>query len=629
MEERLQAARTAAPVADEGRLWVDRESWRRIATAVDADQFYDAWLELQCLDIGGVRAGLVLAETQAADTFAPVAAWPRGATLSDVLLDVARSSLDEGEALVVDLELEYGSRRRVASDAVVLSFPLKIHDRVACVAAVEVGDKHRRDLESLMRRLQWGVSWLEAFHLRSQGAQDESTIDRLVVALLMTATAARGRSCKQAVTAFVTELASRLDCERVSCGFVKGRGVKVMSMSHTGHFGRQMNLVNAIGRAMEEAVARQASINYPEPPGSGVITHNHEKLAGLENGGAILTVPLPTPGGIVGALCLERSAAEPFDIDTVKLCESLTSIVGPLFNDKRLNDRWIGTKVRDSLATQLGRLFGPRYLGRKFAAFLLVAAAFTLYYAEGEFRISADTVLEGAEQRALVAPFDGYVARSLRRVGDRVSAGEVLATLDDTDLRLDLVELTSGRAQARSQYDAAIADKDRAQAKVFEARVNQADARIGLVNERLARTQLVSPLDGVIVKGDLSQSLGAAVTRGEVLFEIAALYRYRAVLRVDERDISFVEPGQPVRLLLSAFPDRPLDITVESIKPVTRAAEGRNHFRVEALLDDEAGMLRPGMEGVAKITVGERRYAWIWTRELVNWLRLSTWRWSR
>src|SRR5690606_28196281 len=250
-------------------------------------------------------------------------------TLSDALLDVARSSLDEGEALVVDLELEYGSRRRVASDAVVLSFPLKIHDRVACVAAVEVGDKHRRDLESLMRRLQWGVSWLEAFHLRSQGAQDESTIDRLVIALLMTATAARGHSCKQAVTAFVTELASRLDCERVSCGFVKGRSVKVMSLSHTGHFGRQMNLVNAIGRAMEEAVAQQATINYPEPPGSGVVTHNHQKLAGLENGGAILTVPLPAGGGVAGALCLERSAAKPFDVDTVKLCESLVSIVGP------------------------------------------------------------------------------------------------------------------------------------------------------------------------------------------------------------------------------------------------------------------------------------------------------------
>ncbi len=629
MNERLHATPLAVSPEGDGRVWVDRESWRRLATSVEHDEFYQAWLELQCRQVAQTRAGLVLAETAADDTFAPVANWPAPDSVSEALLDVARHSLEEGEALVVDLAAEYGTRLPVESDSVALSFPLKVHDRVACVAAIEVGNKQRRDLEAVMRQLQWGVSWIEAFHLRSQNVQDESTIDRLVTALLMTATASRGESCKQAVTTFVTELASRLDCERVSLGFCAGRGVKVMSLSHTGQFGRQMNLVNAIGRAMEEAVGQAASVNFPEPSGNGVITHNHEKLAGLQNGGAILTVPLPAAGKTVGAICLERSAADPFDEDTVKLCDTLASVVGPVFNEKRLNDRWIFTKLADSVATQLGRLFGPRYLGRKLALLLLIAAAFALYFARGDFKVTTDSVLEGAEQRALVTPFDAYVAESIHRVGDRVSAGEVIATLDDTDLRLDLVELTSGRAQAQSQYDEAIADKDRAKAKVFKAKVDQADARIELVNEKLRRTRLVSPLDGVIVNGDLSQSLGAAVTRGEVLFEIAALYRYRVILQVDERDIAYVSEGQPVQLLLSAFPDRPIEVEVESITPVTRAAEGRNYFRVEALLDDDQGMLRPGMEGVAKITVGERRYAWIWTRELVNWLRLATWRWSR
>ncbi len=613
--------------ADDHSAWVDRELWQQLARSVHSDEFYSAWLHLQCKQIAQTRAGLILAETEADKTFAPAAIWPVGEGVSEALLDVARSALEEGEAIVVDLDREYASRFTVQPDSVALSYPLKIQDEVVCVAAVEVGGKERQDLEAVMRQLQWGVSWLEAFFLRYQAADDESTIDRLVTALYMTATASKENSCKQAVTSFVTELATRLSCERVSCGFVSGKHVKVASVSHAGQFGRQMNLVNAIGKAMDEAIEQNAPINYPEPPGSGRITHNHESLARQQNGGAILTVPLIADGKNTGAICIERSTGDPFDNDTVQLCESIASVVGPIFREKMLNDRWIIVKLKDSLVTQLGRLLGPRYVGRKLFLLALLAIGAVLYYAEGDFRVTADTVLEGAEQRAVVTPFDGYVATSVKRVGDRVNQGDVIATLDDTDLRLDLVELTSGRAQAQSQYDEGIAEHDRAKVKVFKSKIEQTDARIGLVNERLNRTRLVSPLDGIIVRGDLSQSLGAVVSRGEVLFEIASLYDYRVNLLVDERDIAYVQPGQTVQLLLSALPDEKMQVVVDAVTPVTRAAEGRNYFRVEASLEDAAGMLRPGMEGVAKIHVDRRRYVWIWTRELINWLRLWSWRW--
>jgi len=606
---------------------VDHSLWQELAQAGDSEHFFLAWLSLQCSRIPGVRAGIVLAETSAEKTFAVAANWPQAEGVTEALLDVARSSLDESEAIVVDMQHEYAGQFPVEPDSVALAFPLKIQDQIVCVAALELSDKQHRDLEAVMRQLQWGASWLESYFLRDQTERDEATLDRLVTALYMTATVSREPTAKQAVTSFVTEMAARLGCERVSCGFKSGRHIKVESVSNSGHFGRQMNLVNAIGKAMDEAVAQNSMVNYPEPEGNGVITQNHQKLAGLQNGGAILTVPLIAGGKSLGAICLESPDATPFDPEVVQLCDSIVSVVAPIFREKRLNDRWVITKLKDSFVRQLGRMFGPRYLGRKFLLLAVVGLVAALYYAEGEFKITADTVLEGAQQRAIVTPFDGFVESSVRRVGDKVKTGELIATLDDTDLRLDLVELSSGRAQAQSQYDEATAEYSRAKAKIFNAKIAQADARIELVREKLRRTQLASPLDGIIVKGDLSQSLGAAVSRGELLFEIASLYEYRVNLMVDERDISYVQPGQLVHIVLSALPDENIEVRVKSITPVTRAAAGRNFFNVEAQLVDPQGRLRPGMEGVAKIFIDQRRYAWIWTRELVNWLRLWFWRW--
>ena len=80
-------------------------------------------------------------------------------------------------------------------------------------------------------------------------------------------------------------------------------------------------------------------------------------------------------------------------------------------------------------------------------------------------------------------------------------------------------------------------------------------------------------------------------------------------------------------LILSSLPHDPLDIVVEKITPVAEAEEGRNRFRVEARLLGEIEGLRPGIEGVAKIDVGERRLLWIWTHDAIDWLTLALWTW--
>jgi multidrug resistance efflux pump len=185
----------------------------------------------------------------------------------------------------------------------------------------------------------------------------------------------------------------------------------------------------------------------------------------------------------------------------------------------------------------------------------------------------------------------------------------------------------SQRAQRANEYREALAGHNRARAVVIGAQLEQADAQLALIDEQLARTKISAPFDAIVVKGDLSQSLGAPVERGNVLFELAPLDAYRVIMKVDERDITQIKVGQGGSLALSSMPHDPLPIEVEKITPVSVVEEGRNLFRVEARVNGGIDKLRPGMEGVGKIHVERRKLGWIWTHKITHWVRMWIWSW--
>lgn len=129
------------------------------------------------------------------------------------------------------------------------------------------------------------------------------------------------------------------------------------------------------------------------------------------------------------------------------------------------------------------------------------------------------------------------------------------------------------------------------------------------------------------MSGDLRDKLGAPVERGEILFTIAPFDEYRVALQVSENEISSIEVGQKGQLVLAANPDQVLPIRVEAITPVSTIADGKNTFRLEASLEGTPEFLRPGMQGAGRIEIEERSVGWIWTHELVQWLKLWLWSW--
>jgi RND family efflux transporter MFP subunit len=230
-------------------------------------------------------------------------------------------------------------------------------------------------------------------------------------------------------------------------------------------------------------------------------------------------------------------------------------------------------------------------------------------------------------QRALVAPVDGYLKQVLVRPGDTVKRDQVLATLAEEDLKLEQRKWQAEVAQAENSYGEALAKQNRAELVMAKAKIDEAEAQLALVQEKLLRTQIRAPFDGVIIKGDLTQSLSAPVKRGEVLMTLAPKDQYRVIIEVDERDIADVTPGQSGRLALTAAPEKSIPIQVARVTPVADTVEGRHFFEVEAKLASPSARMRPGLKGVAKLEVDQRSLLRIWTQRAVNWVRMTAWSW--
>jgi len=582
--------------------------------------------------IPGVGRGVVVAASPTTGKFAPAAFWPEGSRAAAHLAEAAERALAERRGIVLKREAgtDASVRDRERYD---VAYPIQANGRVHGVVALDIAPRPQAELEGVLRQLQWGAGWLEVLVHRLGAAQldpgsVEASKQRLQTVLELVTSSLGHERFYGAATTFVTTLATRLGCDRVSVGFLKRGRMHPRAVSHTANFAKQTNLIRAIGAAMDEALDQRATVVYPEPPGAEArVTGAHADLARQSNAGAICTVLFAEGARVVGALTLERGADRPFDRATVEFCEALAAVAGPVLEVQRRDDRWLIEKAVQVGLRHLGHLIGPRHTALKLTVAGLTALGLFLALAEGDYRVSARSVMEPSTRIAAVAPFSGYLKDAPVRAGDAVREGQVLAVLDDRELRLERARWQGQLEQLSRQRDQARAKGDAAALQIASAQADQARAQLALTDDHLSRTHVVAPFDGVVVTGDLSQSLGAPIERGQTLFEVAPLAGYRTVLEVDERDIADIAVGQRGQLLLTAWPSDALPFTVTKITPVSTARDGRNSFRVEARLDRAPQRLRPGMEGVGKIVSGRHLLVWIWTRQAADWLRLKLWAW--
>ena len=615
----MQGAAPVYSLADEAQARAESAAWTRFAAPADVDEFCNSWLALLCGQIGRCRAALLLLGEDENGPYRATAVWPDRRRDMQHLAPAGQRALAERAGVVLAAPEGEGESH--------VAYPVEVAGRLWGVVVLEIAPGPDAELQSALRSVHWGIAWL-LDHFRQRLLSDrEATLARVDLINDLMATALQHARLEPSVLAVANQLAQRLQCDRVSIGFEQQGRITPLAISHTATFDERSDLVRWLGDAMDEVLDLGVSVCHPPLSADDVGGIANAETARSLKVDAICSVPLLHEGQTLGAMVLERSAGPPFDERTAALAAAAGALLGSVWALLRERDLSWWRKTRRALHNFAVGLAGPSHPGAKLLAVCAALLIAVLTFVHIDYRVSARTVVEGSQQVAAVAPFDGFIAQALARAGDTVAQGQPLARLDDRDLKLEAARWTAEREQLRRRYQVAQASQDRSAMGVIAAQIGQAEAQLALAQERLARVTLVAPYDGIVVSGDLSQQIGSPVEQGRVLFEVAPTAGYRVILQVDERDITRIKAGQGGELVLSGLPGRALPFAVHHVTPVSTAQDGRNYFRVEAKLEGGAPRLRPGMEGVGKVSVGEESRIWVWTHGFTDWLRLTAWNW--
>jgi hypothetical protein len=512
------------------------------------------------------------------------------------------------------------------------------------VVAVSAVITRCRDLERAQQRLvsmQLVAGYFDLYTLRRSSETSRVTAQNHQHSLQLATAVGTADGFAQSASNFCNELATRTGATRVSMGWVKGDGtkIKVVALSHTEQFDKKQDVVIQIEKVMEECLDQEEIVQF-DPEGELTSQNVTRAAAAFSRGQAnvvVMSLPLRRQSEIVGVVTLEFDTKRKLPAAASEGLSVAVELLGPQLYDRYENDRWLITKVGIATRETAKLAIGPKHMLAKCIIVLSIATILFVALFKMMYHVAAPFTFATVEKRDLCSPYEGYIGEiplvldeqthTMQKIhaGLPVKKGQVLLSMDTTDIRLQQAEAKAKRDGARTQAQKAYAEGKTADAKIYETQGDEADANYKLASYKLDHAVLKAPYDGEILKFDYEDKAGAPVKEGEVLFEVAQKGNLRVQVNVADRDIQFVKPGAHATLATSTLPGDSHDFTVDHVVPLGEPKEGNNVFTVYGNLEKVDPAWRPGLTGEARIDVEKKSLAWIWTHRLVDFIRLKAW----
>ena len=494
-----------------------------------------------------------------------------------------------------------------------------------CVAAFLLSEFSPTAARETQVRLQLGADVPRSWQEFLAGQQAKSDITCFAKTLDLLAAVNTETRFLAAALAFCNGLATGLACDRVSLGWLGGGYVKLRAISRTEKFNRQMEAAQALEAAMDECLDQDEELLWPAPEGANVVARDHEKFSREQKVPHLCSLPLRVEGKAAAVLMCERAATPftPLEVQQLRLsCDQAIRWLADLHR----RDRWFGARCAAWWKDQLAVIVGPKHTWAKVTSLVVAALLLALFIVRVPYRVEGNFILKSDEVQSRTAPFDGYIEQVFVRPGDVVKAGGPLVKFVTRELELEESSALADLGHFQREAEKARATNGLAEMRIALSQADQAKARLDLVRHRLGEATLRSPLDGVIVEGDLRERLAAPVKQGDLLIKIARIENLYVEAEVNERDIHEILGKQRGEI---AFVSQPkLKFPVRILK-VEQAAFPRTQGNVFlARCEFEKGVenwWRPGMSGLCKLSIEDRTLWWIVTHRTVDFLRMKLW----
>jgi HlyD family secretion protein len=253
--------------------------------------------------------------------------------------------------------------------------------------------------------------------------------------------------------------------------------------------------------------------------------------------------------------------------------------------------------------------------------------------------VSARDIVVAVQAAGIIEPFtkvelkskaSGEILDISADTGEVVEAGALLVQIDKRTPRNSLAQADAELEAAIARRDIARAQRNRSEQLFSSKTINEVDyeqsvlefanskaevvrAQVAVENARIALddTEVRAPIQGTIIQRDVEvgqviSSPTQDVGGGTVLLMMADLRSVQVRALVDETDIGKIVPGQKALVTVAAYPNQPFMGDVLKIEPQAEEGESVTLFAVIVTIDNEQGLLRPGMNAEVEVDIASR-----------------------
>jgi len=520
---------------------------------------------------------------------------------------------------------------------------LRNEGMAVAVAAVITRCRDQERARQRLMSMQLVAGYFELYMIRRHVEQSKELAVRHQNVLQLTTSVATAEGFEAAAMNFCNELSTRAGASRVSLGWMKGENIKVKALSHTEKFDKKQELIVKLQQVMEECLDQEEPVRFDaDGTRSENVTREAESLLRTQGNNSVYSIPLRRRAEIVGVVTLEFSPPAKLTDEVANALAVTADLLAPQLWDRHENDRWITVKVGHSIANATKVALGRKHVLAKLIIAVVIGLGIFITFFQPMYHVSAPFQFVAAEKRTLSAPYEGFIKSVNVKAGQPFRKGQTLVEFRTDDLDAKLRQAESDFRGYNITYLAKLADrgnpKSQSEASAALAQAAGAQAQMDQFKFQIAQSKIVAPFDGVVLKGELDDQIGAPKKVGDVLMEIEQRGEpLKAELAIPERDIHLVREmpadaagqskldGWTGTLATNSLPGQDIRFKIERIVPLGDAKEADNTFKAYAILDNQPEFIRPGMAGEARIDAGHKRLVWIWTHRLVDFLRLKLW----